>query len=451
MGKRNLFYLLFGATTGGGGATAEVTPLNVKPSTQEQTFQASSGGYSPVNVEAVTASIDSNIKPTNIRAGVTVLGVEGNLEPDKPDQTKTVTPTTAEQKVVADTGYELAEVTVKATPLDTKNVTPSSSSQTVTPTAPNIGLSSVSVSPVPVQNPETITANGTYSAPSGKWFDKVIVSLPGTSDATATAADIRLGKTAYVASGKVTGSIPDYDGTVEGGSEADAVTPPYVKEVYNTAGKMVSAIMVGQKTVRDYAFAYSDLVSIDLPSSLVSIGSYAFRGCQLDSISVPAGVTSIGANAFESCAYLSSINIPDTVSTIGNSAFFYCIRLSSIVLPSALSSISSNLFNQCTSLTDIIVPNTVASIGVSAFYQCTSLNSITIGSGTTSIGKSAFALCNTLSHFNMKPSTPPRIESGMLDDARDSLQIVVPKGSLDAYKAATNWSTYADKMVEADT
>ena len=148
MGKRNLFYLLFGATTGGGSA-AEVTPLNVSPSTQQQTFQASSGGYSPVNVEAVTADIDANIKPTNIRAGVTVLGVEGNLEPDKPDQTKTVTPSAVEQKVVADTGYELAEVTVEATPLQEKTITPSSSEQTATPDEGYVGLSVVRIQAAP--------------------------------------------------------------------------------------------------------------------------------------------------------------------------------------------------------------------------------------------------------------------------------------------------------------
>lgn len=34
-----------------------------------------------------------------------------------------------------------------------------------------------------------------------------------TSDATATPADIRLDKTAYGAEGKMTGTIPDYDGT----------------------------------------------------------------------------------------------------------------------------------------------------------------------------------------------------------------------------------------------
>lgn len=41
-------------------------------------------------------------------------GVAGNLEPDKPDQNKTVTPSTVEQVIRADTGYELAQVTVEA-------------------------------------------------------------------------------------------------------------------------------------------------------------------------------------------------------------------------------------------------------------------------------------------------------------------------------------------------
>ena len=49
----------------------------------------------------------------NIRKGVTVLGVEGNLEPDKPNQDKTVLPSTSQQVITADTGYELASVTIE--------------------------------------------------------------------------------------------------------------------------------------------------------------------------------------------------------------------------------------------------------------------------------------------------------------------------------------------------
>lgn len=175
MAKRNLFYLLFGATTGGG--SSEALPLNITPTTEEQNFQSAQGGYSPVKVAPVTANIDANIKPTNIRAGVTVLGVEGNLEPGKPDQTKTVTPSTEEQRVVGDTGYELGEVIVKATPLQTKAVDPTTSSQTVHPDAPSIGLSAVTVGAIQTEE-KTATANGDVVPTSGKYLSKVTVNVP---------------------------------------------------------------------------------------------------------------------------------------------------------------------------------------------------------------------------------------------------------------------------------
>jgi hypothetical protein len=84
--------------------------LNYTPTTSSQSIPAgyTSGGV----VNPVTSSIDANIIPSNIKLGTTILGVAGNLEPDKPDQTKTATPTTSQQVIEPDTGYELASVTI---------------------------------------------------------------------------------------------------------------------------------------------------------------------------------------------------------------------------------------------------------------------------------------------------------------------------------------------------
>lgn len=81
--------------------------LNYTPSTEEQTIPE---GYTSGGKIAG----DSNLVANNIRLGTTIFGVEGNLEADKPDQTKTVTPTIEEQVITPDTGYELASVTVEA-------------------------------------------------------------------------------------------------------------------------------------------------------------------------------------------------------------------------------------------------------------------------------------------------------------------------------------------------
>ena len=86
--------------------------LSYTPTTSQQSIPAgyTSGG----TIGAVTSAIDANITQANIRSGITILGVTGNLEPDKPDQTKTCTPSTSQQIIEPDIGYELASVTVEA-------------------------------------------------------------------------------------------------------------------------------------------------------------------------------------------------------------------------------------------------------------------------------------------------------------------------------------------------
>ena len=70
------------------------------------------------NVQIATAE-QAKIIPTNIRDGVTILGIKGTMsgtEGAKPQQ-KTVTPSTATQTIMPDTGYNyLSQVTVNPIP-----------------------------------------------------------------------------------------------------------------------------------------------------------------------------------------------------------------------------------------------------------------------------------------------------------------------------------------------
>ncbi|MDE6289675.1 MAG: leucine-rich repeat domain-containing protein, partial [Ureaplasma sp.] len=134
-----------------------------------------------------------------------------------------------------------------------------------------------------------------------------------------------------------------------------------------------------------------NIISISLPSSLISIGYGAFANCtSLTSINIPDDVTLIEAYTFANCSSLTSINIPDDVTSIGNSVFNSCISLTSINIPDGVTSIGYYAFRDCSSLTSITIPDGVTSIGTSAFDGCTSLTSITMPNSVVSIGTSVF-------------------------------------------------------------
>ena len=105
-------------------------------------------------------------------------------------------------------------------------------------------------------------------------------------------------------------------------------------------------------------------------------------------------------------------------------------------------------FKNCTSLTNINIPNSVTSIESNAFSSCTSLTSIIIPDGVTNIGGYAFNGCMYMKEYHIKPTTPPTLGTNVFTGIPSDCIIYVPVGTSDTYKAAENWSTYADYIQE---
>ena len=89
---------------------------------------------------------------------------------------------------------------------------------------------------------------------------------------------------------------------------------------------------------------------------------------------------------------------------------------------------------------------TVTSIGNSAFANCKGLTSVDLPRSVTNIGESAFNGCTNLRSVTCKATTPPSLGSDAFANCSNDLKIYVPKASVESYKTATNWSTYADKI-----
>ena len=232
-----------------------------------------------------------------------------------------------------------------------------------------------------------------------------------------------------------------------GGEEEDKYAT-FKARVDGSLTEVTAEMLQGITSIGESAFQYcTSLTSVTIPSGVTSIGQSAFYNCKsLTSIEIPNGVTSIRDYAFQYCTSLTSIEIPNSVTSIGQSAFYYCTSLTSIEIPNGVTSIGQSAFYNCTSLTSIEIPNGVTSIRQSAFQYCTSLTSVEIPNSVTKIETNGFYNCQSLASVTVKATTPPTLGFGVFYNVSSNLVIYVPAESVDAYKAATNWSTYADKI-----
>jgi hypothetical protein len=193
---------------------------------------------------------------------------------------------------------------------------------------------------------------------------------------------------------------------------------------------------------------------VEVGKDVTNMVDYAFKNCSsLSGISIPDSVTSIGGFVFSGCYSLSSISIPNDITSIGKSTFSSCSSLSSISIPDGVTSIGGYAFQSCYSLSSISIPDGVTSIGSYAFYGCYGLSNISIPDGVTRIEGYVFYNCFGISEYHFARTTPPTLPNtnAFTGIAADCI-IYVPYSEdhsiLEAYKSASNWSTYASKMQE---
>lgn len=220
--------------------------LQVTPTTQSQQLNPDSGKViTQVNVGAVDASIDSNISAGNIKKDVTILGVTGTLEQgiDTTDATATAgdildtkTAYVKGQKITGtipfievenqvldagNTSYQIPNgyhsgLTTVSVVLQTKEVTPSKESQNIIANTGKL-INQITVSPVTAAIDSNIVAGNIKDGVTILGVEGTLVEGTDTSDATATAAQIVSGATAYVKGSKITGTLVPLDT-----SDADA-------------------------------------------------------------------------------------------------------------------------------------------------------------------------------------------------------------------------------------
>lgn len=276
-------------------------------------------------------------------------------------------------------------------------------------------------------DPLSVTENGTYTASSGHAYSPVTVSVPtgvfpsGTSQITSNGMyDVTNFASASV---NVPGIVP---------SGTSSITANGIYDITNFASVdvNVSGGGGGDHDAED-AIIQRTISGTYVNSRITGIGSNVFAYCwKLANVDLP-NINTVGSNAFNGCTSMLTASIPK-VTRVYHYAFNNCNSLASIDLPKC-SYIYSNAFANCIKLSKVNIGVDASSCHIesSAFYNCNSLTNFTILTPDVAVLKKSVFVSTPMSNSTYTGSFG---------------SIYVPASLVNSYKAASNWSYYADRI-----
>lgn len=165
-------------------------------------------------------------------------------------------------------------------------------------------------------------------------------------------------------------------------------------------------------------FSNSQAVSVEIPETAVEVCDYAFGGTPLTSVVFPANssLKRIGSNAFSNTDIL-TLELPASVESLGKDAFACAMSLESVKLPDNLKYMSQSVFFETPLLESVdispsngfftVEDNVLYSKDKSVLYLYPSSDtkeSYSIAEGTDSVAEMAFSLVKNLKHLYIPSS-----------------------------------------------
>lgn len=226
-------------------------------------------------------------------------------------------------------------------------------------------------------------------------------------------------------------------------------------------------------------FAATDIKSVVLPISAVSVEEQAFKDCaSLTSITMPANATAILPS--EGCIALKEIEVPAANKSyksvdgilydagISRIVWMPMGKTDKVVLPATVTSIGSYAFRGC-HFTEFVMSNSVKEMGQAAFYgssvekvvlsdalktistatfqQCASLREVHLGTATEQLGEYVFD-GTRIEHLYITAEYPPVCYETTFHTTDgynifDSCTLHVPAASKELYRNHRYWGKFS--------
>ncbi len=132
-------------------------------------------------------------------------------------------------------------------------------------------------------------------------------------------------------------------------------------------------------TIGEDAFAFSDIINLEINGSTVQIGEDAFDYCEaVENLIVRASVVETDPYAFYGCGNQAKVVFQNGEVTLGRDAFAFA-DIESLKIVKCDADIGQEAFKSCSGLRRVDLGSGNVTIGKRAFYHCADLREISIG------------------------------------------------------------------------
>lgn len=288
------------------------------------------------------------------------------------------------------------------------------------------------------------------------------------------------------------------------------IVPDHVKAIkpflFRSSKITTITLNEGLETIGEQAFAWSHITTINFPRTLKTIETAAFYGCdKLKAVDLSqTALTKIAHETFVLNTSIETVKLPASVREIEFQAFLDATSLKELILPEGLLKIGNEAFRE-SGLISLKLPNTVCYMDQRAFFMSNNLQTVeTFGAAPTSkkdveickMEGSTFERCAKLTHFEIPegveiigqntvsgsqelqsmiipatvkaicfnafantglktvtiegttPATANTISGAWQAFPYNIQSIKVPAGTVEIYKSAKGWKSFANKISE---
>lgn len=207
---------------------------------------------------------------------------------------------------------------------------------------------------------------------------------------------------------------------------------------------------------RNFTAGCSNLKAIHLPVGTTTVNAYSLQSNGASIVTLPMGITEIAFATFTGMSNLHYLTLPNGLKNLGSYPFA-ASGLEKLIIPDSV--ININIWLQNTPfLTYAELPASLTSItanfmalNATVSGEGATIQRLKIPSSVTSIGASAFSGQKGILVFDFSEclAVPTLANVNAFNAINDYAVIIVPDSLYNEWIAATNWATYAAKIVKA--